>query len=126
MAGVRREIASMRAIGAFLGSPDVSVVSLAGRHAHAKLAFDRTDGRFVFLSSDLAPPAPGTRYQLWIVADGVEPEPVPVAVAARGTLAMRPRDDAPFLFGVSVEPDGVTDEPTGPMVLLSSVVRIGS
>lgn len=123
LAAARRQIAVMRATGAFLSSPDVAIVALAGRHAHATLAFQRSTGRYVFLSDDLDPPPPGSRYQLWVVADGVEPADVVVAASAHGRLATPPRGDAPFLFGVSLEPEDGSDEPTGAMLLLSPVVR---
>jgi hypothetical protein len=119
----QREMAHMRAIGAFVSSPDVTVVPLTGRHAHAKLAFDQTTGQFVFLSADLPPPPLHRRYRLWVIDDTIEPAAVVLAASAGGTLANRPHADALFLFAVSIEPDDAGDEPTGPMVLLSAALR---
>jgi len=120
-------LAGMRRVGAFVTSPDVVVVSLWGggarSGAHAKLAYDRVTGRFVLLSSDLAPPPPGAHYQLWVIGDGVRPAAAFHPDAPAGVLTAPPRGDAPVLFGLSVEPAGTTDEPTGPMVLVSEPVR---
>ncbi len=52
-------------------------------------------------------------------------EAVVLSASAGGTLATPPGNDALFIFGVSVEPDGDADEPTGPMVLLSPPLRNG-
>ncbi len=121
------QINYMRRLGSFVTSPDVSVVPLWGARvslgAHAKLAYDRTNGRFVFLSSQLMAPPAGKRYQVWVIADGVRPAAAFLPDSPDGVFQAPPRGDGLFLFAVSVEPPGEVDEPTGPMVLMSGPLR---
>jgi hypothetical protein len=121
-----REIRQMREIGAFVTSPEVSVVSLWGGSttgaAHAKLVYHRGTGRFVLLSSDLAPPPEGERYQLWIFSEGIHPAAAFSPDAPAGVLRGRPGADTPFVFALSLEPSAETDEPTGQLMLMSRLV----
>ncbi|MGH7341209.1 MAG: anti-sigma factor domain-containing protein, partial [Candidatus Rokuibacteriota bacterium] len=121
------QIHQMRGVGAFVTSPDVSVVSLwggtASLGAHAKLAYDRGTGRFVILSSDLAPPPEGHRYQLWVFSEGIQPVAAFSLDVTEGVLRGRPRGDAPFLFAVSLESAAAADDPAGPIVLRSGLLR---
>lgn len=121
------QIESMRAIGSFVTSSNVSVVPLWGaratRVAHAKLAYDRTTGRFVLFSTHLPPPPEGERYQLWVIAEGIRPAGAFLPESPGGVLRAPPRGDELFLFAVSIEPSAEVDEPTGPMVLMSDPLR---
>jgi hypothetical protein len=123
------EIARMREIGEFVTSPGVTMVPLWGTEvapgAHAKLAYEHATGRFMLFSSRMPAPPPGRRYQLWVIADRVRPAGAFSPGSPDGTLRTLPREDAPFLFGMSLEPDGAgeADEPTGGMVLMSAPVR---
>ncbi len=120
------EIDRLRKIGRFVSSPNVSVVGLwgaeAARGAYAKLAYDRTTGRFVLLSSGLPGVPAGRRYQLWVIAERIHPAGAFLPEAPNGLLLAPPRADL-FFFAVSVEPFGDVDEPTGDLVLMSGPLR---
>jgi len=122
-----RELDYMRGVASFVTSPTVSVVTLWGPRgtskAHAKVAYDRTSGRFILLSSRLEPPPEGTRYQLWVIADGVQAASARLPESRDGVLRTLPRGDELFFFALSIEPLGGVDEPTGPMVLMSRPLR---
>ena len=124
---VSRELDYMRGAASFVTSPTVSVVTLWGPRgtprAHAKVAYDRTSGRFILLSSRLEPPPEGTRYQLWVIADGVQAASARLPESRDGVLRTLPRGDELFFFALSIEPLGGVDEPTGPMVLMSRPLR---
>jgi anti-sigma-K factor RskA len=123
------EIARMHEIGQFVTSPGVSVIPLWGtdvaRGAHAKVAYEHATGRFMLFSSRMPPPPEGKRYQLWVISDRVHPAAGFSLESPNGTLTTRPQGDEPFLFGVSLEPQGDSsaDEPSGGMVLMSGAVR---
>jgi hypothetical protein len=117
------ELAAMRRMGRFVTSPSVTVVAMEGtRGEHAKVAYDRTNGQYVLLSS-LRPPPPGLRYQLWVIDDGVRPASAFEARAPGGVLDARPRDGELFLFAVSLESTDTVTEPSGRMLLMSAPVR---
>jgi len=122
-----RELDYVRGVGSFVTSPNVSIVTLWGPRGtprtHAKLAYDRTSGRFVFFSSDLTRPPEGTRYQLWVIADGVQAASARLPGSEDGVLRTLPRGDGPFFFALSIEPLGDVDAPSGPMVLMSRALR---
>lgn len=121
------EIDRMQAIGRFVTSANVSVVPLWGPEAagdaHAKLAYDRTTGRFVLISARLPSPPEGTGYQLWVISERFRPVAAFSPESPDGVLRAPPRRDEPFLFAVSVEPVAEVDEPTGRMVLMSGLLR---
>jgi hypothetical protein len=124
---VSRELDYMRGAASFVTSPTVSVVTLWGPRgtprAHAKVAYDRTSGRFILLSSRLVPPPEGMRYQLWVIADGVQAATARLPGSSDGVLRTPPRGDELFFFALSIEPLDAVDEPTGPMVLMSRPLR---
>ncbi|MGH7896582.1 MAG: anti-sigma factor domain-containing protein [Candidatus Binatia bacterium] len=123
------EMARMRAIGEFVTSPGVSMVPLWGtdvaRAAHAKLAYEHATGRFMLFSSRIPPPPAGRSYQLWVISDRVRLAAAFSPESPDGTLRALPTGDAPFLFGVSLEPESAAEsaEPSGGMVLMSAPVR---
>ena len=127
LSNARDELRRTRAMGAFVTSPNVSVVSLwgarASRGAHAKLVYDRTTGGFVLLSADLTPLPDGERYQLWVIADGVHRAAAFVSDQPDGRLIEPPHGEGLFFFAVSIESSEDAEEPTGPLVLMSAPLR---
>ena len=121
------EIGHIREMGSFVTSPNVSVVPLWGARgadgAHAKLAYDRTTGRFVLFSSHLTPPPEGKRYQLWVIGQRIHAAGAFLPESPEGVLVKPPRGEEPFMFAVSIEPSAEVDEPSGPMVLMSGPLR---
>ncbi|HKG15605.1 MAG TPA: anti-sigma factor, partial [Pyrinomonadaceae bacterium] len=71
--GVRTQLASARDLNEILASPDARVTQLAGKgegaRARATLAYERTTGRALILTSGLPPAPAGKAYQLWLIAD---------------------------------------------------------
>ena len=123
----RDELRRTRALGVFVTSPNVSVVSLWGardrRGTHAKLVYDRTTGGFVLLSADLTPLPDGERYQLWVIADSVRRAAAFASDQPDGRLVEPPHGDGLFFFAVSIESSEEAAEPTGGLVLMSAPLR---
>jgi len=122
------QVERMRAIGAFVTSPGVTMVPLwgtdAARGAHAKLAYEHATGRYMLFSSHMPVPPKGGRYQLWVISDQVRPAGAFSLDSPDGTLRSLPRGDQPFVFGLSLEPEGTTEvaEPSAGMILMSGLV----
>jgi hypothetical protein len=122
------EVERMREIGAFVTSPGVSMVPLwgtdAAHGAHAKLAYEHASGRYMLFSSRMPVPPEGKRYQLWVITDRVRPAGAFSLDSPDGTLHALPRGGQPFVFGLSLEPKGLTEvaEPTTGMMLMSGPV----
>jgi hypothetical protein len=113
------ELQGMRSVGNFVMSPSVSVLPLWGRGTtHGKLAYDEATGRFALFSADLPPPPPDKQYRLWLIGDDVRRAATLAYESPTGVLRELPGRDRPFVFAVSMEPSGVVDEPTGPLLLL--------
>jgi hypothetical protein len=122
-----RQIERMQEIGRFVTSPDVAMVSLWGtgtaRGAHAKVAYDHTNGRYMLFSTRLPEPPQGERYQLWVISERIRPAGAFSPDSPNGVILSPPRGDERFLFAVSVEPPGEADEPAGQMLLMSGALR---
>jgi len=122
LANARRQLASMREVGRFVTSPNVSIVPLwgpDGAHGwHAKVAYDRSTGRFVFLSSRLPSPPAGKGYRLWVISERISPAGTVSAEAPVGVLPVPRRGEA-FFLAVSIEPAAEDDTPDEPLVLMS-------
>jgi anti-sigma-K factor RskA len=105
-----------------LAQADGRVVTLAadpagGATGTVKVAWSASDDRAVLLGDGLPAAPDGQAYELWLIgADG----PVPMQVlqgAADGELrAVVPIDAEPQAWGVTIEPEGGSPAPTGPIL----------
>ena len=125
--GQREQLASARDVDELLASPAVRVAELSGKkpapQAHAMLAYDRSTGRAVVLTTGLPPCPEGHAYQLWLIADN---KPLPGGTfktdaqgRARMSDRLPPNHTAPT-FAVTLEREGGVLEPKGDVFLLGA------
>jgi anti-sigma-K factor RskA len=108
----------------FLRAPNVKVVSLAGsdeaKSAGGLLLYDPSRRRAFLYAFNMPPLPPDKTYQLWAILDR------PISAGTFGTdrgnksrvlIPRVPQLDRIKQFAVSVEPDGGSPQPTGPIYL---------
>ena len=109
--------------------PETRVASLAGLaaapQARARIVWHPERREAVLVATGLSPAPPGKVYELWIIAKAA---PVPAGlfhVDAQGRAVFRLPAGLAYAdvktFAVTVEPEGGTQAPTGPMVLAGAV-----
>jgi anti-sigma-K factor RskA len=115
-------------IAMFLRAPNVKVVSLAGsdeaKAAGGLLFYDPSKRRALLYVFNMPPLPADKTYQLWAILDK------PISAATFGTdrgnksrvmISRVPQLDRIKQFAVSVEPDGGSPQPTGPIYLSGQV-----
>jgi anti-sigma-K factor RskA/Tfp pilus assembly protein PilE len=113
-------------LAALLRTPAIKAVTLTGtemsRHASGTFFYDDRTKRAWFYALNLPANPNGTTYQLWAMYE----KPSPVGVFKIGAGATSHIFAKPFptfvsakKFAVSLEPNGGSPEPTGPLYLLS-------
>lgn len=125
--GVRTQLASARDLNEILGSPDARVTQLAGKgegaRARATLAYERTTGRAVILTSGLPPAPAGKAYQLWLIADNKKMPGGTFKTDPEGHARMSdrlPAGEAHPTFAVTLEREGGVPAPEGEIYLIGS------
>lgn len=123
-AALHEQLAFYRGIVELLRDPATRVVELRGRGpgaaATARVIWNDAGGGHLIVAG--LPPAPaGKTYELWTIAGGT-PRPAGtfgVDASGRGVhrVASGPPRGAVEVFAVTVEPEGGTPAPTGPIVL---------
>jgi anti-sigma-K factor RskA len=114
-----------------LASPRLMTASLArkrGSTGMARVLFDPITGSVAVVGSGLEPPQAGRVYAIWAIHGDGTPQPAGVlapsggrSFAARVREVSEPRDIAEF--AISIEVEGETARPTGPIILAGSVDR---
>jgi hypothetical protein len=123
-AGAFKQAPKDDGMAGFLRAPNVKAVSLAGsqeaKSAGGLLLYDPSKRRAFLYAFNMPPLPPDKTYQLWAILDK------PVSAATFGTdrgnksrvlIPRVPRLDRIKQFAVSVEPDGGSPQPTGPIYL---------
>lgn len=125
--GVRTQLASARDLNEILASPDARVTQLAGKgdgaRARATLAYERTTGRAVILTSGLPPAPAGKAYQLWLIADNRKMPGGTFKTDPEGHARMSdrlPAGEANPTFAVTLEREGGVPAPEGEIYLIGS------
>lgn len=125
--GVRTQLASARDLNEILSSPDARVTQLAGKgdgaRARATLAYERTTGRAVILTSGLPPAPAGKAYQLWLIADNKKMPGGTFKTDPEGHARMSdrlPAGEANPTFAVTLEREGGVPAPEGEIYLIGS------
>ena len=125
--GVRTQLASARDLNEILSSPDARVTQLAGKgegaRARATLAYERTTGRAVILTSGLPPAPAGKAYQLWLIADNKKMPGGTFKTDTQGHARMSdrlPAGEANPTFAVTLEREGGVPAPEGEIYLIGS------
>jgi anti-sigma-K factor RskA len=105
---------------AVLAAPDTLMVAMtAPPGASARFVFAPSLGRGVLVAADLAPPAAGTIYQIWLIEEE-GPQPAGQFTAGPGVTTAVVEGDvtAAQAVGVTLEPEGGSAQPTGEILLL--------
>lgn len=125
--GVRTQLARARDLNEILSSPDARVTQLAGKgdgaRARAMLAYERTTGRAVILTSGLPPAPAGKAYQLWLIADNKKMPGGTFKTDPEGHARMSdrlPAGEANPTFAVTLEREGGVPAPEGEIYLIGS------
>jgi hypothetical protein len=114
---------------AVLIAPDMARIDLAGQTSAPKAAarafWSRSRG-MVFAATSLPQPPRGKVYQLWVVANGVNPISAGLlAPDAQGQVNAHfvtpPDIPAPVALAVTLEPEGGVPQPTGQKYLVGEV-----
>jgi len=126
-AALREELALYRGAVELLRDPTTRVVDLRGRDgaaaASGRMIWNAAGGGHLLVTG--LPPAPaGKTYALWAIA-GDTPRPLGlfgVDASGRGGHRIAPESarDAVQVFAVTLEPEGGTPAPTGPILLTST------
>lgn len=123
---LREQIVLYRSAVDLLRDPATEVVLLRGigptSGATGRIVWNATSGGYVFIAR-LAPAPAGKTYELWAFA-GAVPRPAgvfQVDASGRGShpIAASPGGPPVKAFAVTLEPEGGTPAPTGPVVLAS-------
>jgi anti-sigma-K factor RskA len=125
--GVRTQLASARDLNEIISSPDARVTQLAGKgegaRARATLAYERTTGRAVILTSGLPPAPAGKAYQLWLIADNKKMPGGTFKTDPEGHARMSdrlPAGESNPTFAVTLEREGGVPAPEGEIYLIGS------
>jgi hypothetical protein len=124
----QEETRVVRMQAAVLIAPDMARVDLAGQpnapKATARAFWSRSRG-MVFAATSLPQLPAGKVYQLWVVANGVNPISAgllaPDAQGQVNTHFVTPQDiPVPVALAVTLEPEGGVPQPTGEKVLIGA------
>jgi anti-sigma-K factor RskA len=97
-----------------LNAPDAVRVTEKLPHHGGELTLVRSEsvGKAVMVGSDVAPPAAGTTYQLWLVQSGGDVVSAGLMPDADEPTVLTGDVDAATAAAVSVEPEGGSNQPT--------------
>jgi anti-sigma factor RsiW len=103
-------------VAAVVAAPDARTVPIAGEGGSMRLVVSSAHDSAVLLAEGMAAPPPGKTYALWYQQGG---RMVPAGLfepGADGAVRQRVEGVPPDVVGVTVEPDGGSDEPTLPVI----------
>jgi len=123
---LNQQLAVYRDIVELLRDPATRVVTLQGTGpapgALARVVWNDRTGGHIFVSN-LTPPPTGKAYELWTIGTGAPRPAGLVAVQPSGEASQRvaavPAGDPVKVFAITIEPEGGTPAPTGPIILAS-------
>ncbi|MFW0783434.1 anti-sigma factor [Gordonia sp. CPCC 206044] len=97
---------------------DVRTSSGAVAGGHATVTYSPSEDAGVLVMNDVPPPQPGTVYQMWLIgpSGSTSAGTMTDQDVAPSTTAVIPDLGQAAALGISVEPPGGSDQPTGPMV----------
>ncbi|HEY3174818.1 MAG TPA: anti-sigma factor [Candidatus Polarisedimenticolia bacterium] len=130
LTSLSRQVRAARDSIQFVSSPGVLTVDLQGQGERARTAarvfWDRRRDQWRLYAGDLAAPAPGRTYQLWLVTDaGVKISAgtfsAPVEAAASGTVTVPAGAGKVVAAAVTDEPEEGSSQPTTAPFLLGNV-----
>ncbi len=129
LASLRRQVLRAQESIQLAGAPGVSVVDLAGQRpdegSAARVFWDRRRGDWRLYAAGLPPAGAGRTYQLWILTAEEKLSAGLFDPSARepggGTFLMPEGSGPAVAAAVTVEPEGGSRQPTGPVVMLGRI-----
>lgn len=130
LASLSRQVRAARESIQFVSSPGVLTVDLQGQGerigAAARVFWDRRRDQWQLFAPDLAAPAPGRTYQLWLVTDAGAKISAGIfgtaeEAAARGSVTVPAGAGGVVAAAVTDEPEGGSSQPTTAPFLLGKV-----
>jgi hypothetical protein len=130
LVGLRETLDAQGQILRLVGGPRVLTATLApqsGGPGAGKVLVDSTSGDAAVVVAGLPPAGKGKTYELWAIRGKNAPEPaglITLAANADSGAVRVPSLPAPggvTAFAVSIEPQGGSPSPTGPIVLVGAV-----
>jgi len=126
---LRQELAAQRRVLAQLAAPNAQVIAIAGTEhqpgAHGQLIADSQTGSAVLVVAGLRPLGSGNVYQFWLIRGNTPVGAGLFRVDEQGQAILQVTQNVtPSAFnaiGVSIEPEGGSDQPTGDIVMLGNV-----
>jgi len=131
LAALEARLAEAQSVTLLLSRPEVRLAALTSLEtapgAHARAVWNPATGEAMLVVSGLPPAPAGRAYEVWVIAGG---PPAPAGLfhseaEAPAVIVRLPRlgqTTRVRTFAVTVEPEGGTLAPTGPMVLAGDVV----
>ncbi len=126
---LRQELETQRGALAQIASPDAQVFAIAGTEhqpgAYGQLIANTQTGAAVLVVAGLSPLEPGKVYEFWLITGDTPVGAGMFQVDAQGQAILQvPQNVTPGSFnaiGVSIEPEGGSQQPTGDIVMLGSI-----
>jgi anti-sigma-K factor RskA len=129
LVGLQQALAAQAQVMRILAGPRTVTAALEpqeGARGAGRVVVDAASGEAAVVLAGVPPPPPGKTYELWAIRGDKAPEPAGLftvgpdgVVATRTERVVRPEEVA--AFAVSIEPEGGSTSPTGPIVLVGKV-----
>ena len=106
---------------AVLVAADAETLRLEGEAGSARVVWSPSEDRAVLIASDLGDPGTGMAYELWLIdADGPNPTGLFTPDGdGNATVELALGGRSPAAWGITIEPDTGSDQPTGDILLVA-------
>jgi anti-sigma-K factor RskA len=129
LVSLQQALAAQVQVMRILAGPRTVTASLEpqeGGQGTGRVVVDAASGEAAIVLAGVTPLPPGKTYELWAIRGGKPPEPAGLfTVGPDGTIATRAsrveRPEEVAVFAVSIEPEGGSTSPTGPIVMVGKV-----
>ena len=129
IASLRQELSVQRVVLAQVTSPQARTFAISGTEhqpqAHGQLIEDSKTGSVTFIVSDLKPLESGFIYEFWLIKDNTLVPAGLFKVDEHGQAILQVAQNVPpdsfNAIGVSIEPQGGSQQPTGDIVMLGKL-----
>ena len=107
-----------------LVAADAVTLPLAGDAGQARVVWSASENRAVLIAAGLADPGEGNAYELWLIdAEGANPTGLFTPDADGNVTIELPLDGRdPAAWGITIEPDTGSDQPSEPILLIGETV----
>jgi len=128
LVGLRAALEAQARVLEVLDGPQVRMAALApqeGFPGSGRVVVDPESGEAAIVLADMREPGAGKTYELWAIRANKPPEPAGLLDVRGAAHVARvqeiPRPGEVVAFAVSIEPEGGSTSPTGPIVLVGNL-----